>query len=339
MDKIITYKKYKILMLLLILIINSGCSQKVKIRSLEPAEIGRASTAKKVTVMEFKNDRIGLSDKIEAKLSNKKIDSKSYFTMINRKDFNKIIEEQKIQNSGLVDVSTVVEVGNLIGAEAIISGNVGRATSNDTHFLEPRIACADKKCKTFRTYNVRCTKRVVGLSAEIRMVDVTKGDIIYADTMRRTSEYKHCVDDSRAFPSTEIAAQKLADTIAENFTSKLTPHYRFFEVVLLEKPDIDYNKQDEKLLDVSLEYIKQNRFDKAERFLIDLVDATQQKSYVPFYNLGVIKEAQGAYSEAQKYYKMADDLVVEPVEEINGAYVRIQNLIQKSNMAKEQIVR
>ncbi len=326
-------------MLLLILIINSGCSQKVKIRSLEPAEINRTSTAKKVTVMEFKNDRIGLSDKIEAKLSNKKIDNKNYFTMINRKDFNKIVEEQKIQNSGLVDVSTVVEVGNLIGAEAIVSGNVGRATSNDTHFLESRISCADKKCKTFKIYKVRCTKRVVGLSAEIRMVDVTKGDIIYADTMHKTSEWKHCIDDSHSLPSKEIAAQKLADTIAESFTSKLTPHYRFFEVYLLEKPDIDYNNRDEKLLKVSLEYIKQNRLDKAERFLIDLVDATQQKSYVPFYNLGVIKEAQGAYKEAQKYYEIADDLVVEPVEEISSAYVRIQNLIQKSDMANEQIVR
>lgn len=328
---------YKILLLSSVLIIMSGCSQKVAIRALEPAEIGRAASTKKVTVMEFANDRVGLSGKIEAKLSNKKIDGKNYFTMINRKDLDKIIQEQKIQNSGLVDVSTVVELGNLIGAEAIISGNAGRAALSDTYYTEPRVACADLKCKTFRTYNVRCTKRVVSLSAEIRMVDVAKGDIIYADTLQNSSQWSHCSDDSMTLPSKESAAQRLADDLAESFTAKLTPRYRSFEVVLLEKPDIDYTSGEKKLLEVSLEYIKQDRYDKAEKFLIDLIDSTRERSYVPFYNLGVIKEAQGDYVQAQKYYTAADGLSVEPVEEISGAYVRIRRLIQNTQKAKEQI--
>ena len=69
------------------------------------------------------------------------------------------------------------------------------------------------------------------------------------------------------------------------------------------KPDIKYNNKEEKLLELSLEYIKQNRLDKAEQFLVDLIDSTNQKSYVAFYNLGVIKEANGEYVYAQKYYK------------------------------------
>lgn len=287
----------------------------------------------------FENDRIGLSNKIEANLVNKRIDNQKYFTIVNRKDFNKIIGEQKLQNSGLIDVSTAVEVGSLIGAQAIISGRVGRATSNDTYYRENRIRCLDKKCKETRKYRVRCTKRIVGLSAEIRMVDVTKGDLIYANTMNETSSWRHCQDDSRALPTREIAAQKLATQIASKFTYKLTPHYRYFRVVLLEDPDIEYNDREEKLLEVSIEYIKQSRYDKAERFLIDLIDSTNQKSYVPFYNLGVIKEAQGNYADAQEYYKSADDLVIEPVAEVSGAYLRIQGLIENDNKSKEQLSR
>ncbi len=70
-----------------------------------------------------------------------------------------------------------------------------------------------------------------------------------------------------------------------------------------------------------------------------LIDSTKQKSYVPFYNLGVIKEAQGNYTDAQKYYRSADDLVIEPVAEISGAYMRIQGLIEKDNKSKEQLSR
>lgn len=330
---------FKLISLSAALFVLGGCSQKVSIRALEPAEIDRAAMTKKVSVAPFENDNIGLSNKIETNLVKQKIDNKEYFTVISRKDFDKIISEQKIQNSGLVDVSTVVDVGNLIGAQAIISGRVGRATSKDTHFYEERTECLDKKCKETRKYAVSCMKRVVGLSAELRMVDVSKGDIIYADTLNRESEYKKCQDSSREIPAIEAAVQVLAVVIADDFTHKLVPQYRHFEVVLLDSPDIKYSSQEDRLLEASLEYIKQNRLDKAEKLLIDLIDSTQQRSYVPFYNLGVIKEAQGAYSEAQKYYKMADDLVVEPVREVSTAYVRIGDMIEKNNRAKEQLLR
>ena len=315
----------------------SGCSQKVNIRALEPAEIDRAAATKKIAVASFSNDRVGLSGKIEAKLARFKIDNKSYFTIVSRNDFNKIIEEQKIQNSGLVDSQAVVEIGNLIGAQAIISGNVGRVTAQDSYFYERRSRCYDKKCKELVYYKVRCKKRIIGLSAELRMVDVSQGDIIYADTMNRNTTFTHCSDDSRAMPSKDMAAQNLAESIANSFIYKLTPHYRNFRVVLLEDGDLDYTDEQERLLEVSLTYIEQGRFDKAKKFLIDLINSTDAQSYVAFYNLGVVNEAEGNYIEAKEYYEYADNLMVEPIKEINAAVVRINSLIDKRQRTKAQL--
>jgi len=104
---------------MLFILFMAGCAQKVNVRALEPAEIDRAATTKKIAVDSFRNDRVGLSGKIEAKLARFKIDNKSYFTIVSRNDFKKIIEEQKIQNSGLVEQEAVVEIGNLIGAQAL----------------------------------------------------------------------------------------------------------------------------------------------------------------------------------------------------------------------------
>ncbi|MEA2092014.1 MAG: CsgG/HfaB family protein, partial [Campylobacterota bacterium] len=196
-----------IILFVFIAVFLSACAQKVNIRSLEPAEIDRAATTKKITIAKFKNDRVGLSGKIEAKLAQHKIENRNYFTIVSRNDFDKIIAEQKIQNSGLIDTSTVVEVGQLIDAQAIILGNVGKVTVGDTYFYEKRSKCVDKKCKERVEYKVNCTKRVVGLSAELRMVDVGRGDIIYADTLSYSSEYKHCSDDSEALPTKEIVAE------------------------------------------------------------------------------------------------------------------------------------
>lgn len=317
----------------------SACSQKVGMKALEPAEIDRVSSTKKISVTNFKNDRVGLSKKIEANLAKFTIEGKPYFTLVSRNDFKKIIEEQKIQNSGLIDPLKAVEVGHLIGAEAIISGNVGTPSAADSYIYEKRSKCADKECKKLVYYKVRCQKRVIGLSSEIRIVDVTKGDIIFADTLSRVREYKHCLDDQVALPSTEIAAQNLAISMAREFSSRLTPHYRHFKVSLLEDPDLEYSDKQEKLLDVSLEYIEQSRYAKAESLLKRLVDSTDSQSYVPFYNLGVISEARGKYQEAKEYYSYADNLMLEPVDEINSAVLRIERLIIKRDKTREQINR
>ncbi len=327
------------LILTLLFVVITGCSQKVTIRALEPAEIDRIAATKKISIAPFKNDRVGLSTKIEANLAKHRLNNEKYFTIISRTDLQKIIKEQKLQNSGLIDQTTAVEVGALIGAEAIVSGDVGRVTSSDTRFYEERMRCADKKCKDMVIYRVGCTKRAVGISAEIRIVDIVHGDIIYADTMRRSEVYKHCRDDSRALPSTSMAAQKMATDIANSFTYKLLPHYRSFNVVLLEDPDLDYSDEQKKLLEVSLKYIEQARYDKAQQFLFRLIDSTAQQSYVPFYNLGVLKEAEGNYKEAKEYYEEADKLMIEPVDEISRAYLRIKSLIQKREKAYSQMNR
>jgi len=325
--------------LIVIVIFLSACAQKVRIKALEPAQVDRISQTKKIAVLHFKNDNVGLARKIEADLASFTIEGKKYFTMVSRNDLDTIIKEQKLQSSGLINEEGSVKVGELIGAEAIISGDVSRPTKQDSYFYEPRVRCANSKCSELTYYNVRCMKRIIGLSAEVRVVDVSKGDIIYADTLSRDRIYKHCADDSRALPSTSIAAQSLATSIAREFTYKLTPHYRVFYVTLLEDPDLDYTDKQKELLKYALEYIKQSRYDKAEELLMRLIDSTDGKSYVAFYNLGVIKEAEGKYDEAKEYYEYADNLMVKPVEEINQAVNRINTLITKREKTLEQLSR
>ena len=71
----------------------------------------------------------------------------------------------------------------------------------------------------------------------------------------------------------------------------------------------------------------------------ELIETTDSQSYVAFYNLGVVKEAQGQYSEAKEYYETADKLMVEPVKAINAAVVRIDSLIAKQERLKFQLQR
>ena len=314
----------------------SGCAQKVQIKALEPAEINGAATTKIIAVVPFQNDHVRLSDKIETTISQQRIDGKPYFTLVNRSDRNTLLAEQRFQNSGLTDPSTAVEVGNILGAQAIISGSLNPTTIHDDHYYKTRRKCKDERCWDVK---VSCKHRTIGLSAQIRMINVSTANIIYADTVSRQRRWSRCSDDQKTLPSKQAGAQHLANSIANHFAYKLTPHYRNITVVLLEDPDLEYSDFQEKLLENSLLYIEQGRYDKAEKLLRRLSESTNAQSYVPLYNIGVIYEARGNFTEAQHYYAAADELTIEPVKEINHAVIRIKRLIDKERLAKEQIAK
>ena len=330
-----------VLLTLSLTLLISGCAQKVTVKALEPAEVSGAANAKNIAVTPFHSDYVNLADKIEVSISKQRVDGKPYFTVINRTDLNKIIAEQKIQNSGLMDESTAVEVGNLLGAKAIISGSVNAPTMSDARYYVTRKKCKGKgNEKVCWDVKVSCIKRTIGLSAQIRMVNVSTAGVIYADNVSRQNEWRRCADSSSsALPSKQAGAQYLANSIASNFAYKLTPHYRNISVTLLEDPDMEYSDHQESLLENALLYIEQGRYDKAEKLLRRLLESTASQSYVPLYNIGVIYEARGNFAEAQQYYKAADDLTIEPVEEINVAVNRIQRLIEKEKIAQAQIAK
>ena len=92
----------------------SGCAQKIRIKALTPAEVGEMASKKKIAISKFKGDNIGLSGKIESKIAKHKLDKKRYFTVLNRKDISKVISEQKLQSSELMDERTSTKIDYVI---------------------------------------------------------------------------------------------------------------------------------------------------------------------------------------------------------------------------------
>jgi hypothetical protein len=321
------------------MILASGCAQKVTVKALEPAEVERAAITKRIAVSGFKNDSVGLSQKVESEIAAKQLDGKAYFTTVSRSDIDKVVKEQRFQYSGLLNEEAAVELGKLVGAEALISGVISSTSSSDTGYSEKRSECADKKCKEMREYTVSCTKRTISLGAQIKMVDIAKGDIIYGNTIQENDYWTHCSDDRNALPSKSQGLDSLANTIAQKFVFKLAPHYIYYEVALLDKPDIDYSDRQEQELTSALEFIEHKRYDRSEKLLSGLMESTSNRSYVAAYNLGVVKEAQGQFEEAKTLYALADELTLKPVEEINDAINRIDQAILKRKRALAQMAR
>lgn len=323
-------------------IFTTGCVQKIKMKVLEPAEVGRVANTKIIAVTDFKKDYgVGLSSKIETEISRQILDGKPYFTAVDRTEIDKVIKEQRFQSSGLLNEETSVQIGKILGAQALISGEITSTSSSDTSFRENRTKFRNPLDPLNTAYitTVYCKKRVIGMGATIKIVDVRKGDIVYADNLTKEKTYKHCNDDGRTLPSRQQGVERLANEIAKTFVAKLAPHYVYIEVELMEKIEFDASDSQKKSLEAALNWIKENRYDRALAILEKLNNELQGKSYAVLYDLGVVTEAQGRLDEAQKLYQEVDSLVTAPIKAVNVALTRIASTIAKRQKALAQIAK
>ncbi len=333
-----------------IMLLMSGCAQTIKIKALAPAEVEEMATKKKVAISGFKNDYYGLSGKIESQIASHKLDQKRYFTVVSRKDLDKIMAEQKLQSSELMDERTATKVGKLIGAQAVINGEIASASGESGSYKKDAKEClsfTDKgACAKWRFYKITCHTTKASVSANINIVNVETGSLIYGDTLNKEYAADSCKPTGGYFGiggSSEIlskgqALNRLTTAIASEFVYKLTPNYIYFEVALLDTIELDnVTSKQKQAFENSLEFIKAGRMDRAESILQELLDELDGRSYVVAYVYGVVQEAEGKLNDAKKAYTLADNLTMKPIEEINLAIIRINNSIEKRERAKRQM--
>lgn len=331
----------------MVAILFTGCAQKVRIKALNPAEIGAMASKKKVALTDFRSDSVGLSGKIEAEIAKQQLDKKRYFTVLSRNEMAKVIQEQKLQSSEMMDEETSSKVGKLIGAQAIIGGEIASANAESSYYMEDREKCLkyykdSGECAQFRYYKVKCDTTQASLSANLRIINVETGSVIYGDTINKEYSADSCkagqtnmllmtLDTGpKQILSKAQALNRLASEIAREFVYKLTPNYIYFNVGLIESIELDNatDIQKEKF-GITLEYIKVARYGKAKKLLVDLMDDLDGRSYAVAYVYGVVSEATGDFDKAKELYAHADELTTKPVEEINLAVLRIDGLIEK----------
>jgi hypothetical protein len=96
-------------------------------------------------------DAAAISDYITGHLTVEFINSQKY-DMLERRRIDQVLNEQKFQMSGMVDDTTAVEIGKILGADAVLFGNIEGRGGNR------RIV--------FRALDVRAGGRVLAMTME-----------------------------------------------------------------------------------------------------------------------------------------------------------------------------
>jgi len=332
-----------ILIFLLSTILFSGCSsKKVYMKAIKPAKVNVLTHKRVVSVGKFKGDKNNLSATIESKLSSLKINNKNYFTVPNRSQLSKIIKEQKLQSSDLYDSTKSVKIGNLVGAQATIIGTVN-SNANDGHYYETRKRCVSRykngKCAKIQKYRVKCDTATAGITANLNILDVQTGNSLFAKTITKNYNANSCkYSYNNQIASSAQALSSMSINIAQEFVSSLAPSYTYFSVNLIEDIDsIDINDKQEDAFENAIEYIQNNRINRAEEIFEELNNQLNETSYEVTYNLGLVKQSLGKYEDAKSLFIISDKIVGKPNKLIDSAIVDINRLILQRKKANKQL--
>ena len=322
----------------------------VKTTALVPARFHEAAKLKVVAVLPF--DGPGgreLANEIEGTLASVNIDDKQYFILIDRTKLEKILKEQEFSQTGMVDETTAVKVGKLIGAKGIYTGAVTVRNCKDSHFTEERSECAQRqieydkkgraregKCIGWRKYSVPCTKRDAIFSFTPKLIEVETSRIIYSNNVSGVASASECRDSGRPLPSEIDIIARAMESAKMTFKKDVAPNYVTFSIKLMESKEGITSKEAERIMDQGMEFAKHNRLDRAcELWGEARILTTDSPSLL--YNLGICAEVRGDLENALDLYKKADRALNKPDDRITAAMGRVSEAIKKRQVLQEQL--
>ena len=220
------------------------------------------------------------------------------FQLVERSKLEKVLQEQKLGASGVIDDSQAAEIGKILGLDAIIVGGVSYTHKDEDKKLE----LVDKEGKK----NTTITRtRTVTVEARMKIVSVSTAQILGTTTAQQVADDAKINEKiSGLSPVTELCDQAL-NKVSWKLVNYIAPS---FEYKSFEMKKIKAYK--EKLSEAG-DLIKEGDIDKAYKIYKAIFN---DDSYNPAaaYNVGVLNEAVGNYEKALECYSIAKEL--EPSE-------------------------
>jgi hypothetical protein len=329
----------------------SACAApSIRTTALAPARFHEATKIREVAVLPFEGP-MGreFSAEIEGTITSISIDNKQYFTLIDRTRLNRILKEQELSQTGLVDEKWAVKVGKMVGAKGIYTGVVTAATVKDNPYTEKRQECSEKEilydkkgnayegnCLKWRTYQVSCLKRDAIFAFTPKLVEVETGKVIYSRNLSQMQSAQGCQDSGIPLPSGVELLKKTKGLLKAAFKRDIAPFRVTFEIKLMDSEEGMASKEAALKLSQGMEFAQNNRFDRACELW------AEGKSLSPnapslLYNLAICAEVRGDFGNALDLLRKADRALNKPNELITAGIGRVSEAIRKQQVLNEQL--
>lgn len=218
------------------------------------------------------------------------------FTIIERSQIDRVLKEQRMSLSGSIDDRTAARVGQLLGIDAIIVGEINWE-QKDERSTRDRLTLEAKMIKE------NCTERIVTTNASMKIISVETAEIIGTLALREQTADKKCGGDQNKVASgSDLLAENLR-IVARKFVDYFSPSYEARQYELERIRVRNLRKQ----ADEAGSFVDNKNMKRALPLYYAIY---QEDSYNPSaaFNLAVLLEIVGSYEEAAGYYEIAIQL-------------------------------
>jgi tetratricopeptide (TPR) repeat protein len=232
------------------------------------------------------------------------------FSVVERSRLQQVMNELQLGQSGAINEAQAAQVGQLLGVDAIITGNLS-VTAEDRWLKE------DREDKNKNKYQIDCNKRSANVSATIRIIKVASGQVIGSKQSNHKEEEKKCKGDYGDLSAPETLVDQCLKAVSEELADYFAPHFE------LQKLDFAKIEGDEykRFHETAKNALEQYDIDTA---YLQYAAIAEQDSYnhAALFNLGVLYDAVGDYKRAQEKYGMAAKLKSKE-DKYNKAQIRV----------------
>ena len=232
----------------LIMLFLAGCAPPmVKMSKLEPAKYNEVAKLKRIAVMPFTEKtrkRSAITADVQAAIASVQLDGKPYFQVVERTHLEKILDEQRLGRSGLVDNSTAAKIGRLAGVQAVVMGTVAKNKVDKIRHSERRKYCtkfdAKGRCNNWAKRTVRCETRTATFRFIPKIVDTTNARMLMSEAITEQEESVRC-DKERAVNDSDLLMSAKQAALSY-FTDLIAPHYRSYDLALITEDNSNPSK-------------------------------------------------------------------------------------------------
>ena len=265
------------------------------------------------------NKARGITD-VKAGLFSKK-EGKTYlsgartdiYTLIGREELDQVLKEQNLSASGLVDETQAASIGKLLGADAIIVGDILSSTS------DARSTGSQYDPSSKHTVNVSCLTRTAATTVNMKVVSVTTGAILYTKTAQATAKNEQCGSEISKIETPLSLTDQCLVTAADELASAIAP--RFVENGS-DLRDVDV-KAYKDLGKKARQDAESGKLDEAYAVYASILKEDPYNDAVMF-NMGILNDVVGNYQDAQEFYQKA--LAVRPDQDYSKALDRCKRM-------------
>jgi len=249
-------------------------------------------------IHEIKTGFLGLGDGREGKTLQEGTFT-NVFDIVERAQLMQILEEQKFSASGVVEDNQVLELGNMLGVQALVTGNVSYIQT-DSEYKQKRTR---KKGDKTETYEVDCDKREVNVTIRTRIISAETGKILGSKESSHKITKSTCSDQSTSLPSADEMVDEGLRKLSTDIANYMTPHFELVSYELDKIKSSSYESSAEKAANLAEDL----KVDDAYLIYKIMFDKDPYNPEI-MYNLSILHEVVGNFTKAKEFTEMAVQL-------------------------------